>query len=88
MKKLYLDAASNGCTAVYVKDAEVVPAGTTISSMPVKMKNREYQKYAEEYDICFIFDDHIPALPFYTVPWVDLMATDSRGGYRNDRSRL
>ena len=43
-------------------------------------KNENYQQYADEYDIHFIFDDNIPKLSFYTVPQVDVFATDSEGG--------
>ena len=82
MKQLYLDKTeSEMCVSVFVKDAEVIPAGATISSMSVKDKNAEYQRYAEEYDIHFIFDDGIPQVRFYTVPQVDIVATDSDGGF-------
>lgn len=81
MKKLYVDQTKNdGCVGYFVKGAELIPAGTTVSSMPVREKNDEYRRYAEEYDIHFIFDDHVPVIDFYTVPWVDIMAEDSDGG--------
>ena len=82
MKKLYLDRTEDsGCTGVFVKDAEIIPAGTTIYLMPVSDKNSEYQRYADEYDIHFIFDDDVPCVHFYTVPHIDIMALDSSGGY-------
>lgn len=82
MKRLYLDATTlTDCMSVIIKDTEVIWAGTTVYSMPVKCKNAEYQRYAQEYDIHFIFDDNIPQIDFYTIPRVDIMATDSRGGY-------
>lgn len=82
MKKIYLDATTlKDCMSVIVKDAEVILAGATVYSMSVKCKNSEYQRYAQEYDIHFIFDDNIPQIDFYTIPRVDIMATDSRGGY-------
>lgn len=49
--------------------------------MSVGDRNEEYQRYANDYDIQFIFDDYIPHLEFYTVPQVDIMAKDSRGGF-------
>ncbi|WP_245975473.1 hypothetical protein [Oceanobacillus chungangensis] len=49
--------------------------------MSVYHKNEEYQKYANDYDIQFIFDDDIPHLEFNTVPYVDIMAIDSNGGF-------
>jgi hypothetical protein len=82
MKKVYLDTTqSSMCISVYAKDAEVVLSGTTIYSMSVKEKNSEYQRFADEYDINFIFDDNVPNVDFYTIPMVDIFATDSRGGY-------
>ena len=82
MKKVYLDTTqANMCIGVFVNDAEVVLAGTLINAMPIKHKNHEYQRYAEEYDINFIFEDNVPKIDFYTIPMVDIFATDSVGGY-------
>lgn len=81
MKKLYMDMTEAGCTALFAKDAEIVPAGTTIYSMPVKDKNPEYQRYADLYDFHFIFDDDIPSVDFYAIPFIDIVAIDSQGGY-------
>lgn len=80
MKKLYLDAAAAGCTAVFVKDAEVIPAGTTVHAMSARHRNSEYQRFAEEYGIRFLFEDQVPAIGFCTVPRVDIFATDGEGG--------
>ncbi len=82
MRKVYLDKTEiNNYIGVFVKDAEVIPTGTTIYYMSTKYKNEEYQKYADNYDIHFIFDDDIPTLSFYTVPQVDILARDSEGGF-------
>lgn len=82
MKKVYLDQTeATMCLSVFVNDAEVILAGATCSSMSVRHRNSEYQRYADEYDIHFIFDDNVPALDFYTIPQVDIFATDSNGGY-------
>lgn len=82
MRKVYLDQCQlTGCVGVFMHDAEVIPAGTTIYAMPVKDKNSEYERYASEYDMHFIFDDALPKVDFYTVPQVEIIATDSRGGY-------
>ena len=64
-----------------MKDVEIVRAGTTVYSMPIRHKNAEYERFAKEYDIHFVFDDNIPAVDFYTIPQVDILATDSNGGY-------
>lgn len=82
MKKIYLDMTrATMCIGAVVADAEVIPAGAVLSSMPVKHKNDEYERYAREYDIHFIFDDEAPEVDFYTIPMVELFATDSEGGY-------
>ena len=44
-------------------------------------KNEEYQRFAEEYDIHFIFEDHVPGIDFYTIPMVEIFALDNAGGY-------
>lgn len=82
MRKVYLDITqASMCISVCVRDAEVILAGTTVSSMSVRQKNTEYQRFAEEYDIHFIFDDNVPKVDFYTVPMVEIFAEDSQGGY-------
>lgn len=82
MRKVYLDMTqANMCIGVYVKDAEVITAGATVNAMSVKHKNNEYQRFADEYDIHFIFEDDVPSIDFYTIPMVDIFATDSAGGY-------
>ena len=84
MKQLLLDAAStssNGAISVIRSDAEIIPAGTTVYSMPIEDKNAEYQHFAAAYDVHFIFDDMVPDVDFYAVPRVDIMAIDSHGGY-------
>lgn len=82
MRKVYLDISEINCAVgVIIPDAVVIPAGTTITYMPIEDKNEEYDKYADEYDIHFIFEDDIPNLPFFTVPQVDILARDSEGGF-------
>ena len=48
--------------------------------MPANAKD-EYRKFADDYDIHFIFDDDIVNVDFYAVPQVDIVAIDSQGGY-------
>ena len=82
MKKVYLDTTqADMCIGVCVNDAEVVLAGTPVNAMSVKHKNNEYLRFAEEYDIQFIFADNVPKVEFYSVPMVDVFAIDSVGGY-------
>lgn len=81
MDKMYLDMTTNACTGIFIKDTRIIPAGTTVYSMPVKDKCEEYASIADLYDIHFIFDDDIPAMDFYSVPQIDIMARDSFGGF-------
>lgn len=82
MKKVYFDAAAEqDCIGIIRSDAEIVPSGTTVHAMSVRDKNAEYQRYADAYDIHFIFDDDVPAVGFFTVPYIRIFAYDSRGGY-------
>lgn len=81
MDTMYLDMTDNSCKGVFVKDIKIVPAGTTVYSMSVKDKNDEYDFFADKYDIHFIFDDSIPMIDFYSIPHIDIMATDSLGGF-------
>ncbi|WP_324825604.1 hypothetical protein [Sinanaerobacter sp. ZZT-01] len=81
MKRIYLDRLENrGGIGIYGVDAELIPAGTTLYSMSAKDKNAEYKRYADTYDLRFIFDDNIPEIDFYTVPHIDIFAQDSLGG--------
>lgn len=82
MRKVYLDMTqAAGSIGAIGLDAQIIGAGTTVYSMPIKEKNDAYQRYADDCDIHFIFDDNLPALTFYTVPWVDILATDGDGGF-------
>lgn len=81
MNKVYVDVTElDKCVCIAIKDKEVIKAGSTVYSMSSNEKNENYQQYADNYDIHFIFDDDIPELSFYTVPQVDVFATDSENG--------
>jgi len=84
MRKAYLDITElteKEAISIFVgDDTEIILAGTTIYSMDVNLK-KIIKKYADNYDIQFIFDDCIPNVEFYTIPQVDIMAIDSIGGY-------
>ena len=82
MKKIYYNTTqSSKCFGIIMEDAEIVLAGTPIYSMPIELKNEEYEEFAKEYDIHFIFEDNLPNIDFYTVPMVEVFANDSLGGY-------
>ena len=82
MKKVYIDKNEMpGATSLWMKDVEIEWAGVIVYSMSVKDKDENYQRYEEQYDIQFIFDDKQPNIDFYTVPMVEIFAIDSEGGY-------
>ncbi len=81
MNRMYLDMTDHSCRSIFMKDTEIIPAGTTVYSMQVKDKNDAYEAYADRYDIHFIFDDDIPTIDFYSIPRIDIMAVDSLGGF-------
>lgn len=81
MKKVYFDNSAGDCVSIHIKDAEAIPAGVSIYSMPVSAKNKEYERFAQDYDIHSIFDDCVPEIDFYAVPRIDVFATDSEGGF-------
>ena len=83
MERVYIDMSQvdGSCVGVFVSGKDVIPVGTTAYSMPVEDRDEEYQRYADEYDIHFIFDDRMVNIDFFTVPWIDIMAWDSEGGY-------
>lgn len=83
MNKLYLDVSKREnypAISIGIKDTEVITSGSTVYHMDSNDKNETYQQYADEYDIHFIFYDDTIKLSFYTVPQVDVFATDSEGG--------
>jgi len=60
---------------------DVIYTGKSVLSMPVSNKiETSYQILADEYNVCFIFDDNIPKLQFYPVPQLLIFAIDSLGG--------
>ena len=82
MKKVYVDKNEMpGATSLWMKDVEIEWAGVVVYSMSVEDKDENYQRYEEQYDIQFIFDDKQPNIDFYTVPMVEIFAIDSEGGY-------
>lgn len=81
MRKVYLDKTKNNmCISVYMKDTEIIPAGTLVNAMSIRHKNSEYQRFADEYDVHFLFEDDVPKVDYYTIPMVDIFAVDSNGG--------
>ena len=52
MERVYVDMSQvdGACFGVFVSGKDVIPAGTTVYSMPVEDRDEEYQRYADEYE--------------------------------------
>lgn len=82
----YLDMTkAEGCFGVIPENGEtVVLTGVYVNSMPISVKRKEgkaYDDFARKYGIHFIFDDCIPEIDFYSVPKIEIAATDNDGGF-------
>lgn len=82
----YLDMTqAKGCFGVIPENGEtIILTGVSIYSMPLSVKQKEgkvYADFAQKYGVHFIFDDCIPEINFYTVPWIEIGATDNDGGF-------
>lgn len=82
----YLDMTQvKGCFGVIPENGEtIVLTGVSVYSMPLSVKRDEgeaYKDFARKYGVHFIFDDCIPEINFYTVPKIEIGATDKNGGF-------
>ena len=52
MERVYVDMSQvdGACVGVFVSGKDVIPAGTTVYSMPVEDRDEKYQRYADEYE--------------------------------------
>lgn len=81
-KKVYFDQTeSDGPTAIFSTEAEYIPAGTVVNAMPVRHKQEVLRRFSEALDIQFLFEDRIPWVDFYAVPYLEVIAFDSEGGW-------
>lgn len=81
MKTVYYDMSdiTAGAVGVFVRDAQVLPAGTTLCAAPVQEKAEPgYAEFARK-DVHFIFADDAPEIDFYAVPRVDVFARTTDG---------
>lgn len=63
--RLYYDIKSaSDCVGIFLKDTEIVAAGTTISAASPKNNNMELKRIADDYNIHCIFNDNIPTIDF------------------------
>ena len=82
----YVDLTkTEGCIGLLAENGEtIVLTGVSVNSMPLSVKEREgelYADFAAKYGIHFIFDDDIPEIDFYSVPRLDIGARDNDGGF-------
>ena len=89
----YLDMTQvKGCFGVIPENGEVIVlTGVSVNSMPLSVKRKEgeaYDDFARKYGIYFIFDDCIPEIDFYTVPKIEVAATDNVGGLGSVRMTI
>lgn len=81
-KTIYFDMSdSDGPTAVFSTEAEFIPAGTVVNAMPIRHRQEVFRRFSEALDIQFIFEDKIPWVDFYSVPYMEVIAFDSEGGW-------
>ena len=81
----YLDMTqTKGCFGIIPENGEtIVFTEVSVYSMPLSVKRDEgeaYDDFARNYGVSFIFDDCIPEIDFYTVPKIEVAATDNNGG--------
>ena len=82
----YVDMTqAEGCFGIIAETGEtIVFTGVSVNSMPMSVKRKEgelYEEFARKYGINFIFDNEIPNIDFYTIPRVDVVAVDNKGGF-------
>ena len=82
----YLDMThAKGCFGLIPENGEIIIlTGVSVYSMPISVKRDEgevYDDFGRKYGIHFIFDDCVPEIDFYTVPKIEVAATDNDGGF-------
>lgn len=81
---IYVDLKANdgaGAIGFFKSKGKVIFCGSEVYAMDKSEKSGEYETFAKENDIRFLFDDFIPEVPFYTVPYTSIAALTSDGGF-------
>ena len=87
MRTVYFDMGELnrfGALGLLSSEAKVLPAGTVIHTEQAKIRKElpQYQEMAERAGVFFFFEDEdIPNAPFFTVPYMELVARDRDGGW-------
>lgn len=81
MEILYFDfSESSEAIGIIKENALVLPAGASVYAMPLKDKNGAYKRIETDCDVHFIFEDNVPEIDFYAVPFINIFAHDSSAG--------
>lgn len=87
MRTIYFDMGELnrfGALGLLSSEAKVLPAGTVIHTEQAKVRKElpQYQEMAKRAGVFFFFEDEdIPNAPFFTVPYMELVARDRDGGW-------
>ena len=85
MRTIYFDMGELnrfGALGLLSSEAKVLPAGTVIHTEQAKIRKElpQYQEMAKRAGVFFFFEDEdIPNAPFFTVPYMELVARDRDG---------
>ena len=80
MRTVYFDMGELnrfGALGLLSSEAKVLPAGTVIHTEQAKVRKElpQYQEMAKRAGVFFFFEDEdIPNAPFFTVPYMELVA--------------
>ena len=87
MRTVYFDIGELdrfGALGFISSEAEILPAGTGIHTEQAGVRRElpRYQEMAERAGVFFFFEDEdVPNAPFFTVPYMELVARDRDGGW-------
>ena len=86
MRTIYFDMGELnrfGALGLLSSEAKVLPAGTVIHTEQAKVRKElpQYQEMAKRAGVFFFFEDEdVPNAPFFTVPYMELVARERDGG--------
>ena len=87
MRTIYIDygeVSQSGPLGIFSCEVQILYAGTVLHTEQAKVRAEvpQYQEMAERAGVFFFFEDEdIPNAPFFTVPYMELVARDRDGGW-------
>ena len=87
MRTIYVDCgevSQSGPLGIFSCEVQILYAGTVLHTEQAKVRAEvpQYQEMAERAGVFFFFEDEdIPNAPFFTVPYMELVARDRDGGW-------